>query len=147
MIAFPTSVAPKNVQNFTKKWPQVIPAKSKSGLGIEAHNKMPMNPTFLIILKTLNLILSSILSLIEPSFSASNKCSNSSSSSLSDPSLWWLSLPERAAARAIKYGGSSPMAVPAPHMKDSRRTLDIMDKMVIKLEEVSVEFGQMMSSG
>ena len=34
MTALPMSVAPKNVQNGTKKWPQVIPAKSKSGFGI-----------------------------------------------------------------------------------------------------------------
>lgn len=34
MMAFPMSVAPKKVQNGTRKWPQVIPARSNRGLGI-----------------------------------------------------------------------------------------------------------------
>ena len=34
ITAFPINVAPKNVQNGTKKWPQVIPAKSNNGFGI-----------------------------------------------------------------------------------------------------------------
>ena len=34
IIAFPMSVAPKNVQNGTRKWPHVMPARSKRGLGI-----------------------------------------------------------------------------------------------------------------
>ena len=34
IIAFPINVAPKNVQKGTKKWPQVIPARSNKGLGI-----------------------------------------------------------------------------------------------------------------
>lgn len=46
MTAFPKSVAPKKVQNGTKKWPQVRPAKSNKGLGIDAHANIPKNPTF-----------------------------------------------------------------------------------------------------
>lgn len=46
MTAFPMSVAPKNVQNGTKKWPHVSPAKSNSGLGMEAHANIPKKPTF-----------------------------------------------------------------------------------------------------
>ena len=38
-------VAPKKVQKGTKKCPQVMPAKSKRGLGIEAQARMPKNPT------------------------------------------------------------------------------------------------------
>lgn len=38
MKALPITVAPKNVQKEIKKCPQVIPAKSNNGLGIEAHN-------------------------------------------------------------------------------------------------------------
>lgn len=34
MMAFPIRVAPKKVQKGTRKWPQVIPARSKRGLGI-----------------------------------------------------------------------------------------------------------------
>jgi hypothetical protein len=34
MTAFPIRVAPKKVQKGTKKWPQVIPARSNRGLGI-----------------------------------------------------------------------------------------------------------------
>lgn len=33
MMALPISVAPKNVQKGTRKWPHVIPARSNSGLG------------------------------------------------------------------------------------------------------------------
>ena len=45
ITAFPIKVAPKNVQNGTKKWPQVIPARSNNGFGIEAAARMPKNPT------------------------------------------------------------------------------------------------------
>ncbi len=39
MTAFPMSVAPKKVQKGTRKWPHVMPAKSKSGFGIwKSHN-------------------------------------------------------------------------------------------------------------
>jgi hypothetical protein len=34
IIAFPITVAPKNVQKGTEKCPQVIPARSKRGFGI-----------------------------------------------------------------------------------------------------------------
>jgi hypothetical protein len=34
MIAFPINVAEKNLAKGTRKWPQVMPARSKSGLGI-----------------------------------------------------------------------------------------------------------------
>jgi hypothetical protein len=33
-IAFPMNVAPKNIWNGIKKWPQVNPAKSNNGFGI-----------------------------------------------------------------------------------------------------------------
>ena len=42
--ALPISVAPKKVQKGMRKWPQVIPARSKSGFGIEAAARMPKNP-------------------------------------------------------------------------------------------------------
>jgi hypothetical protein len=38
MNALPKTVAPKNVQKEIKKCPQVIPAKSNNGFGIDAHN-------------------------------------------------------------------------------------------------------------
>lgn len=34
ITAFPRTVAPKKVQNGTRKWPHVIPARSNKGLGI-----------------------------------------------------------------------------------------------------------------
>ena len=40
------SVAPKNVQKGTRKWPHVMPARSNSGLGIDAHARIPRKPTF-----------------------------------------------------------------------------------------------------
>ena len=42
IIAFPIEVAPKNVMKGIKKWPQVIPAKSNKGFGIEAHKSTVM---------------------------------------------------------------------------------------------------------
>ena len=44
MSALPIKVAKKNVLNGTNKWPAVRPARSNSGLGTEANNKMPKNP-------------------------------------------------------------------------------------------------------
>ena len=46
MNAFPVTVAPKNVVKGIKKWPQVIPAKSKRGFGIDAHNRTVRNAFF-----------------------------------------------------------------------------------------------------
>jgi hypothetical protein len=46
MIAFPINVAEKNFLNEILKWPHVMPAKSKSGLGIDAHKRIVMNPYF-----------------------------------------------------------------------------------------------------
>jgi len=43
--ALPIRVAPKKVQNGIRKWPQVMPAKSNSGLGMEANSRMPGKPT------------------------------------------------------------------------------------------------------
>ena len=34
ITAFPMRVAPKNVQKGTRKWPQVMPARSNSGFGM-----------------------------------------------------------------------------------------------------------------
>lgn len=38
-MAFPIKVAPKKVQKGTRKWPQVIPARSNRGLGIYRHRR------------------------------------------------------------------------------------------------------------
>lgn len=46
IIDFPIEVAPKNVQNGIPKCPQVIPAKSKRGLGILAQRRTVINPYF-----------------------------------------------------------------------------------------------------
>lgn len=46
MTAFPNKVAVKNIENGIKKCPQVIPAKSNNGLGIDAHRKTVMNACF-----------------------------------------------------------------------------------------------------
>lgn len=39
-------VAVKNLRNGIRKCPQVIPARSNNGLGIDAHNRIVMNPYF-----------------------------------------------------------------------------------------------------
>jgi hypothetical protein len=38
IIAFPIKVAEKKIEKGIWKWPQVIPARSNRGLGMEAHN-------------------------------------------------------------------------------------------------------------
>lgn len=44
MMAFPINVAPKKVEKGTKKWPQVIPAKSNRGFGTcKEQNELWMN--------------------------------------------------------------------------------------------------------
>ena len=47
-MAFPIEVAPKNVKNGTPKCPQVKPAKSNKGLGIEAINKTVIKTKFFL---------------------------------------------------------------------------------------------------
>lgn len=49
MIAFPMKVAVKNVLKGILKCPQVIPAKSNKGLGIEAQAKIVPKPYFYIL--------------------------------------------------------------------------------------------------
>lgn len=51
MIALPIKVGTKNFLKGILKCPQVIPAKSNKGFGMEAHNKMVMNPYFSIFSK------------------------------------------------------------------------------------------------
>lgn len=46
IIAFPINVAPKNVLNGILKCPQVIPARSNRGFGMEAHSNTVINPYF-----------------------------------------------------------------------------------------------------
>ena len=98
--AFPISVAPKNVQNGTKKWPHVMPARSNSGFGIDAAAKIPKNPT-----RCTRLCMNSLPRVrrsgvkFDPSgfLAAASNCSNSTRSSSS--SSWE---PVTAAARAMK---------------------------------------------
>lgn len=49
MMALPTKVAEKKVLKGIRKCPQVIPAKSNKGLGIEAHASIVANPYFYIL--------------------------------------------------------------------------------------------------
>lgn len=46
MIALPMKVAVKNFLNGIRKCPQVIPAKSNKGLGIDAHRRIVIKPYF-----------------------------------------------------------------------------------------------------
>lgn len=48
MMAFPMKVAEKNVLKGILKCPLVMPARSNSGLGIDAQAKMAQNPYFSI---------------------------------------------------------------------------------------------------
>ena len=50
MIALPIKVAEKKVLKGILKCPLVIPARSKRGLGIEAHTRMAQKPYFSILL-------------------------------------------------------------------------------------------------
>lgn len=58
MIALPMKVAEKNFLKGILKWPQVMPAKSNKGLGIEAHRRIVMKPYFSILSKIRILALS-----------------------------------------------------------------------------------------
>ena len=49
IIDFPIAVAEKKVVKGMPKCPQVIPAKSKRGLGIDAQARMVKNPYFYIL--------------------------------------------------------------------------------------------------
>jgi hypothetical protein len=100
MIALPIKVAVKNVLKGILKCPQVIPAKSNRGLGIEAHSSTVMNPYFCSMWKISSLIRSmrgvflvyficSSFSISfnysfysSETFSLSSSCSSSSSSSI-----------------------------------------------------------------
>jgi len=46
IIDFPMAVAVKNVRKEIPKLPQVIPAKSNRGFGIEAQRRIAINPYF-----------------------------------------------------------------------------------------------------
>ena len=45
-MAFPINVAKKNFLNGILKWPQVMPAKSNKGLGIDAQSRIVIVPYF-----------------------------------------------------------------------------------------------------
>ena len=49
MMAFPMKVAVKKVLKGILKCPQVMPARSKRGLGIEAQAKMVPKPYFYML--------------------------------------------------------------------------------------------------
>ena len=46
MMAFPMKVALKNFLKGILKWPQVMPAKSKRGLGMDAQRRIVIKPYF-----------------------------------------------------------------------------------------------------
>jgi hypothetical protein len=52
------NVGMKNFLNGILKWPQVIPAKSNNGFGIDALNKIVINPYFYILSKIIIFALS-----------------------------------------------------------------------------------------
>jgi len=43
IMAFPKKQAPKNVQKGIKNYPQIIPAKSNKGFGIDANKNTVIN--------------------------------------------------------------------------------------------------------
>ena len=91
MTPFPSSVAPKKVQNGTSSHPHAIPHMSKAAFGHEASRRMPMNPCFSVkaMVQTLRRETRSVLLL-------------ASSSSASKSVAF---VPARRAARVMKYGG------------------------------------------
>ena len=66
MMAFPMRVAVKKVVKGIRKWPQVIPARSKRGLGILAHSSTVKKAYFYKYLNINNLTVSTkdLLSLL-----------------------------------------------------------------------------------
>lgn len=50
-MALPMKVAEKKVLKGIRKCPQVIPARSNKGFGMEAHTKIVQNPYFYILSK------------------------------------------------------------------------------------------------
>mmetsp|Transcript_14031 Transcript_14031/g.30453 ORF Transcript_14031/g.30453 Transcript_14031/m.30453 type:complete len:241 (+) Transcript_14031:814-1536(+) len=105
----PSSVAPKKVQKGMFSQPHAMPHMSNAAFGHAASRKIPMKPvrSVKVIVHTLSFETMSVL-LLASSSSASNASSF---------------LPARRAARVIKYGGSSPMAVPAPQSRaDGQRS-------------------------
>lgn len=160
------NVALKKVVKGMRKCPQVIPARSNSGLGIEAHSRTVMNPYFCSMLK-INSFSLSIRGRLPVGFrcssfsiSLSYSCSSSTSetlsfnsnySSYSSSSSFSLNLPlslsffscvssiclsladTSAACLAMKYGGSSPRAVPNPQRKASTCTARSIVRKLISL--------------
>ena len=110
LTALPSTVAPKNVENGTRKCPHVIPARSNRGFGTDAQSTMPTNPTrFTIVFMA----------------SWARLCHADSSCG-----CCWSIDPLSAAALAMKYGGSSPIAVPNPY----RKCMNILFILVVKRE-------------
>mmetsp|Transcript_28257 Transcript_28257/g.90068 ORF Transcript_28257/g.90068 Transcript_28257/m.90068 type:complete len:245 (-) Transcript_28257:373-1107(-) len=96
----PSSVAPKKVQNGISSQPHAMPHMSKAAFGHEASKKMPRNP--------LRRVKSIVATLMRDTRSVLFLASASSVSNSPER------VPARLAARVTKYGGSSPIAVPAP---------------------------------
>merc|ERR1719421_1965364 len=97
----PRSVAPKKVQKGTSSQPHAIPHMSNAAFGHEASSRIPTKPCFCVksIVHTFMRLMRSV---------PLRASSSSSSKSLARA-------PARLAARVMKYGGSSPIAVPEPH--------------------------------
>lgn len=140
IIAFPIKVAVKNFLKGIRKCPQVIPARSNKGLGIDAHSRIVMVPYFckFSYIATFdfykNVLLglffrwwiSSIYSAVCISFfRSSSVLATFFSSSISNFISYSL---VSAAFLATKYGGSSPRAVPKPHRKASSCTASMIPK-------------------
>ena len=51
MMALPMNVAEKKVLKGMRKWPQVMPARSNKGFGMEAHAKIVQKPYFSMLSK------------------------------------------------------------------------------------------------
>mmetsp|Transcript_68807 Transcript_68807/g.136390 ORF Transcript_68807/g.136390 Transcript_68807/m.136390 type:complete len:214 (-) Transcript_68807:509-1150(-) len=105
MSPLPMSVAPKKVQKGISSHPHAMPHMSKAALGHEARSRIPMKPFFSV--NSIVFTLSQDTKSPAPSAILPFASSSSASKSVARP-------PERLAARVMKKGGSSPMAVPEP---------------------------------
>jgi len=80
IIDLPMKVAPKNTPKGIRKWPQVSPAKSNRGLGIEAHRVTAKKAFFFKVLYSISFMLSmndrvsALASLSSSSISSNSSC-------------------------------------------------------------------------
>jgi len=112
----------------------MMPARSKSGLGIEAATRTVMN-AFLFS----HFIMVAFILSMKPGCLSKTSASSISLNTAAHSSVFY---PAIDAARAMKYGGNSPIAVPAPQRNASKITsLYSWKKVMVACPEIVVTHG------